>query len=534
MQREHLIEQSKNHTFDALIIGAGINGASVSAALSANGLKVCVIDKGDFASLTSQESSNLIWGGIKYLENYEFHLVKKLCDSRNVLMQSYPSSLKEIRFLVSHQKKFRYPLSILYAGAWLYWFLGSRFTKKPILYSLSKLKSKYPILNTKDYDGGFEYSDAYILEGDSRFSFQFIKNTLDNGSIPINYLKASNSSKKDDLWETEVEDMLSSNKFKIKSKVIINALGPYSDLYNNASKQKTNFKHILSKGIHLIVDKVIDEIKVLSFFANDGRLFFIMPMDNRTCVGTTDTPVKHPTKEITDEDVDFVLENINEILNLSKPITKSDIISTRCGVRPLVVKSKTKNSNQDWMQLSRKHETEINLEDKYITLFGGKLTNCINIGDEICDIFSQFKMDFPKKQKKWYGEPTSKLKEEFLQKARDINLDEFCDSNQEKTSERFWRKYTLDSFEIVKSIEKKPELKKTILNTDVYAYNFAEIEYLAEKEMIVNLEDFLRRRTNLSLLYKKTELEMMEGLKEINSILFKENAKLKWENYFNS
>ncbi len=112
--RKQNIAQMKNETFDVAIIGAGINGAVAAAALSAKGVKVALIDKGDFAGFTSSNSSNLAWGGIKYLESHEYRLVSKLCKSRNLLMESYPSTVKEIRSLTCIQKGFRFPLFFVY------------------------------------------------------------------------------------------------------------------------------------------------------------------------------------------------------------------------------------------------------------------------------------------------------------------------------------------------------------------------------------------------------------------------------------
>ena len=114
--------------YDVLIIGGGINGAVAAAALTARGVKTALIDKGDFAGQTSQHSSNLAWGGIKYMESYEFPLVRKLCKSRNRLIRSYPSTVQEIRFYVAHERGFRHGLLKLFLGTWLYWLIGSFFT----------------------------------------------------------------------------------------------------------------------------------------------------------------------------------------------------------------------------------------------------------------------------------------------------------------------------------------------------------------------------------------------------------------------
>ena len=132
--------------------------------------------------------------------------------------------------------------------------------------------------------------------------------------------------------------------YEVQSSVIINACGPYVDKQNKISELTTEHRHVFSKGIHLIVPQITNNKRVLTFFADDGRLFFAIPMGNRTMIGTTDTRVSTPETEVTREDRYFVLDNINKRLNLAKPLTEVDIISERCGVRPLVIKiTKMKN-----------------------------------------------------------------------------------------------------------------------------------------------------------------------------------------------
>ncbi|MGB1245498.1 MAG: FAD-dependent oxidoreductase, partial [Porticoccaceae bacterium] len=125
------LQKLRETIFDTLILGGGINGAVAAASLASKGVKVALIDRGDFAGSTSSSSSNLVWGGIKYLENYEFLLVNKLCKSRNQLMRSYPSVVKEIRFLTTIEKGFRLPPFFVFLGTVLYWGIGRFFTQPP-------------------------------------------------------------------------------------------------------------------------------------------------------------------------------------------------------------------------------------------------------------------------------------------------------------------------------------------------------------------------------------------------------------------
>ena len=152
--RQSNVNKLQEHVFDVLILGGGINGAVSAAALSARGLRVALIERGDFAGGVSSSSSNLAWGGIKYLESHEYLLVNKLCKSRNHLMRSYPSTVKEIRFFTTIQRGFRFWPFFIYLGSLLYWLIGRCVTKAPRYISAQGLERAEPIINTEDAAGG--------------------------------------------------------------------------------------------------------------------------------------------------------------------------------------------------------------------------------------------------------------------------------------------------------------------------------------------------------------------------------------------
>jgi glycerol-3-phosphate dehydrogenase len=369
--------------FDVLVLGGGINGAVSAAALAARGARVALIDRGDFASVTSQASSNLAWGGLKYLESYEFGLVYKLCRARNHLLRAFPSIVQEIRFYTSHERGFRHGRLTLLLGAWLYWLIGAFFTRRPRLLSVIDIDREEPIIRTDTLDGGFEYSDAYLHDNDARFVWRLVRSALDRGCVAANYVESLGATRSAGTWTTRARDAISAREFEIRSRVIINACGPYADRHNALTGIRTQHRHVFSKGIHLHVDRLTPHRRVLTFFADDGRPVFVIPMYAKTCIGTTDTPVDQPEVSVTPEDRRFVLDNINKRLRLAKPLTESDIIAERCGVRPLVVEG-AGNVGRDWMQLSRKHVVETDAARAHVTIFGGKLTDCLNIGEEIC------------------------------------------------------------------------------------------------------------------------------------------------------
>ncbi|MFZ5629172.1 MAG: FAD-dependent oxidoreductase [Spirochaetota bacterium] len=528
--RESNIQKLQTRHFDVLVIGGGINGAVSAAALSGKGAKVALIDKADFASFVSQESSNLAWGGIKYLETLEFGLVRKLCKSRNHLIRNYPSTVQEIRFFTTIEKGFRFPVWFIWLGTWFYWLIGSFFTKTPRYLSKRRINKLEPIVNTANAAGGFEYSDAYLHDNDARFVFSFVRTAMNNGCIAANYVEATGSQRKGGKWQIAAKDTVNGKKFRITADVVVNACGPYADQWNKTAKITTEHEHVFSKGIHLIVNRLSKEQRVLTFFADDGRLFFAIPMGAKTCVGTTDTRVSEPESHVTPEDRAFVLQNINKRLKLGQPLTEKDIIAERCGVRPLVVK-KGKGGGKDWVQLSRKHEIEVDQESKQITIFGGKLTDCLNVGDEVSEFAEELgvKLGFPKRR--WYGEPHESVRDEFFHQARLMDLDSYtAPTSSEKLSTRFWRRYGSHALELLEEIRENPAEAELLI--EGAEYTRCEIKQAAAREMITKLEDFLRRRSKIVLVMRKEEIRRSKGLKEACKILFGKDADRRWREYF--
>lgn len=526
--RDTNLTQLSAQTYDVLVVGAGINGAVSAAALSKKGLSVAVIDKGDFAGETSSHSSNLAWGGIKYLESHEYMLVDKLCKSRNHLMQSYPSTVQEIRFLTTLQKGFRFPALFVYLGTLLYWIMGRFFTRFPEFLSSAAIEAREPVIDTSNAQGGFEYSDAFLHDNDARFVFNFIRGAMDNGAVVTNYVSAQDAQFTDNIWHVAAKDEISGEPIAIKAKSVINACGPFADAFNAELENKTEHHHVFSKGVHLIVNKLTKVDKVLAFFASDGRLFFVIPMGQKTCIGTTDDKVDSPNPVVTDADRHFILDNVNALLNLDQPLTMADVISERCGVRPLAVKGNSGSS--DWVQLSRKHAVDVNTPKRLVSIFGGKLTDCINVGNEIADTIAAFDMPLPNPHAKWYGESSDAHKQTFLDRAELINLDALTPVySSELLSTRLWRRYDINALQIIDEIQRDPQQAEQLMHNAEYIR--AELHYAARREMITKLDDFLRRRSKISMVLRISEILSSPGLLEACEILFGEQAEAKLAEY---
>ena len=254
-------------------------------------------------------------------------------------------------------------------------------------------------------------------------------------------------------------------------------------------------------------------------------------MGPKTCIGTTDTQVDTPSVEVSDEDREFILANANALLDLEKPLEKSDIIAERAGVRPLAIKGY--GGKADWVQLSRKHEIEVNEAQQYLSIFGGKLTDCLNVGDEIADWISRLGILVPQPGNKWYGEPGADLRREFMLQAQLMDLDSLTDpSSSEPLSERFWRRYGETALGLLERIrEDESQADLLIENAE---YTRCEIELAARREMVVKLEDFMRRRSKIELVVRNESIIAAPGLQEACEILFGANAQMRLDEYIDS
>lgn len=530
--RDSHIEQLGQGVYDALVIGGGINGAVAAAALAGRGARVALIDRGDFAGFTSQQSSNLAWGGIKYLESNDFGLVWGLCKSRNHLIDSFPSSVREIRFYSTIEQGFRHHPRFVWLGTWLYWLFGRGHTRTPRWLSHGTVNREEPVIRTDAYYGGFEYSDAYLYDNDARFVFQFIRAAMDHGGVAANYVESLGARRADGVWITRARDGMSGREFEIRARVLINAAGPFVDEHNRKTGETTEHRHVFSKGIHLIVPQVTPSQRVLTFFADDGRLFFVIPMGRRTCVGTTDTRSESPFSEVTEDDRRFVLDNINKRLQLDKPLTRADVIAERCGVRPLVVSAANGNGGErDWLQMSRKHAVDVSRETAHISIFGGKLTDCVNVGNEVAGYVAAMGVALPHPERKWYGEPDASVRDEFLRRAGQLKLDGLPTPDfGEPVGQTLWRRYGREAFALLDAIEADPRQAEVLIaGTDYLRGEFALIR---DREMVATLEDFLRRRSKLALVMRREDIRRAAGLMEACAILFGEEAQARVDEYF--
>ena len=527
------LERIDGGVFDVLVVGAGINGAVSAAALAGRGAAVALVDRADFGGFTSQESSNLVWGGFKYLENYELPLVFGLSRSRNRLMKAYPDNIKEISFLAALGEDSPYAPWFAALGATAYWGIGLFGTQRPRVFDAEEVKDEEPVIDTTSLRGAIQYQDAYLIDNDARFVFSFVRSALEAGAAVANYVEVLSAERTDGRWTVHLRDTDSGAEMTCTARTVVNAAGPFVDDVNGMWDLTTEHRIVYSKGIHLVVPRLTTSRhdRVLAFFDDTQRLFYVIPMGRRSVIGTTDTRVDTPYTEVTDEDRDFLLEHINDRLDLPEPLTRDDIIAERCGVRPLVVERGTGDqADEDWTSLSRKHEIERDDDLAVVTVFGGKLTDCLNVGEEVAEEIEALGVSLEEDQGGWYGEPPEATRKDFYRQARLMKLDSLRTKPEtEPLTDRLWRRYGRRAFDMLESIRADRTMGEDVMGSADYLR--VELRNAAEHEMVVTLDDFMRRRSKIDLVVRDRDIVAGEGLREVAEILFGDDAQRRLDAY---
>ena len=543
--RDRHIQRLRAEHFDTLVIGGGINGAVAAASLAGRGASVALVDRGDFASFTSQASSNLVWGGFKYLENYELYLVWKLCRSRNRLMKAYPTNIRQIGFYGALDESAPYRPWFAGLGALAYWIIGQFGTKPPRLLSPEKIAREEPVVDTSSVSGGIEYFDGILVDNDARFVFSFVRAAIEAGAAAANYVDLVSAVQIEGRWVATLRDLDAGEEFTITATTIVNAAGPFVDELNQEWGVRSDRRIVYSKGIHLVVPRLTtdDHHRVLAFFDDTQRLFYVIPMGRRSVIGTTDTRVDTPFTEVTDDDVEFLLGQINARLDLAAPLTRADVIAERCGVRPLVIDAAPRKrfwqrgsadddtTSVDWTKLSRKHAVETDRTRRIVTIFGGKLTDCLNVGEEVAAEIEALGIPLEPDLRNWYGEPADATRDEFFRQARLMRLDGFRNkADTEPLTDRLWRRYGRRAFGMLEAIREDPTMADDVMGSADYLR--VELHSAARSEMVTKLEDFMRRRSKIELVVSDEDIAASAGLCDVAEILFGDDSERRLAEYF--
>ena len=370
--------------FDLLIIGGGITGAGIALDASARGLKVALIDKGDFASGTSGKSTKLIHGGLRYLKQGELRLVREVGRERAILYKNAPHVVLPEKMLMPFTSNGTFGKKISSIGLYIYdWLAGVPKNERRKILNKNEAKNAEPLLEDSGLLGAalfYEYRTD-----DARLTIDVLKTAKKYGAIISNYVEITNFLyEKGILIGAIVFDNIKSEKLCIKAAKIINATGPWVDMLRKKDFNQSETRLQLTKGIHLVVPHEKFPINQSIYFdVPDGRMLFAIPRGKITYFGTTDTDfnedIDRPT--VTIDDVNYLLNLVNKVfpkINLKE----SDIISSWAGLRPLIKKAGKKST-----ELSRKDEIFIS-KSGLISIAGGKLTGYRKMAERVVNLIT--------------------------------------------------------------------------------------------------------------------------------------------------
>ena len=367
--------------YDIFIIGGGINGAGIARDASGRGLKVYLAEKGKVGSATSSWSSKLIHGGLRYLENYELKLVRESLKEREIITNIAPNITKSIPFVIPHTKKLRSKF-LIRLGLFLYDNLGGK-SKIPKSSKINFNKKYQNILQSK-FSDGFQYYDVQV--DDKKLVEMNIDDAKKMGAIIAEDTKVINANRIDNYWEIT----LNNNK-KIKSKILINAAGPWiNETVNNVLKINAKKSIRLVRGSHIITKKLYDEEVAFTLQNEDNRIVFVIPYkDEYSLIGTTEVDVNSPDNpSISDEEKVYLINTINN--HFIRQISQEDIVDTYSGIRPLIEDFKEAS------KVTRDYVFDLNCEDNNVPLlniYGGKLTTYRKLSEKVMEELSPYLPD---------------------------------------------------------------------------------------------------------------------------------------------
>jgi glycerol-3-phosphate dehydrogenase len=482
------LAQFKDKTFDALIIGGGINGCAVARDAARRGLKVALVEKGDFSSGTTASSTKLIHGGVRYLEHFEFRLVWESCHERRRLLDLAPHLVRPLSFLIPFYKGDRRSPLLINLGMWLYDLMaGFRNVGRHRMLSAEQALDREPRLNAKGLRGAALYYDAQV--NDSRLCLENALDAAANGAVLANHLECVSLEKKGELWQAQLRDKLGRANFPVQARAILNLAGPWVDKTCAMLKSDIPAKVRTTKGVHAVTAPLTDRHALLLFSRSDSRIFFVIPWLSGSLVGTTDTDFKDSPDKVTADqaDIDYLLAEARRVFPGVK-LTTSQLTTTFAGLRPLVF-----DPDKNESAVSREH---IISEDApgFLTMAGGKLTTYRAMAEQLTDRLAKMlgrrtlrpcdTMRVP-----LYGGDLGGNLQDYL-RDRALSLEQIIPPELARPLINHLGSRHQAVIDIIKHQGKRPARICSHHN-----HLMAEVDYAVNEEMALTLQDFMRYRT---------------------------------------
>jgi glycerol-3-phosphate dehydrogenase len=473
------------------VIGGGINGVGIAADAAGRGLKVFLCEKDDLAQHTSSASSKLIHGGLRYLEHYEFRLVREALAEREVLLAKAPHIVKPMRFVLPHRPHLR-PAWMIRAGLFLYDHLGKR---KRLGASRSlRFGPGYPLKPA--ITRGFEYADCAV--DDARLVVLNAMAARENGAHIHTRTRCLRAERVDGLWHVELQQADGSVR-SIRARALVNAAGPWvASFIKDDLKLDAPYGIRLIQGSHLIVPRLYEGDHAYILQNEDQRIVFCIPyLDRFTLIGTTDREYSgDPAKvAITEQETDYLLKVVNAHFN--HQLSRSDILHTYSGVRPLC-----NDESDNPSAVTRDYTLALSAaqgEAPLLSVFGGKLTTYRKLAEsamaELKPFFSQMGQSWTANSALPGGEGMSTpqaLVDDLLSQHQWLAPD---------IAKRWAVTYGSRTWQLLEGVNGPDDLGQAI-GGGLFT---REVDYLRETEWAVSTQDILWRRTKLGLFTSDSE-----------------------------
>jgi D-erythritol 1-phosphate dehydrogenase len=483
-------------TVDLVVIGGGINGAGIARDAAGRGLSVIMCEKGDLAEGTSSRSGKLIHGGLRYLEYFEFRLVREALIEREVLLKAAPHIVWPMRFVLPHSPEQR-PAWLLRLGLFLYDHLGGR-EKLPPCRRIDLRSNLEGGIIKDDYRIAFEYSDCWV--DDARLVVLNALDARERGATILTRTAATSARRSNETWDIEFRGS-DGTLSHVHAKALVNAAGPWvEDVINGVVGVNSARRVRLVKGSHIIVRKFWEGPHAYLFQNHDKRVIFVNPYENDLClIGTTDIPYEGRAEDvgIDTHEIGYLLAAVNRYTK--KQLTRADIISSFSGVRPL-----SDDNAANPSAVTRDYVFERDGEPPLLSVFGGKITTYRKLAEHALQILKPF---FPVMKGDWTAKAA--LPGGDIPNA---DFDAFVASLRQEfpwapegVANHYARLYGSRAEKIVNGAGSLKGLGRHFGNT----FYEAEATYLRTHEWAQTAEDILDRRTKHGLHLSLQERESL-------------------------
>jgi glycerol-3-phosphate dehydrogenase len=501
--------------YDVIIIGGGINGAGVARDAALRGLKTILVEQNDFASGSSSWSSRLIHGGLRYLEYYEFSLVRESLKERETLLRIAPHLVAPLQLTIPIYGDRSRPYSQIWAGMMLYDVLSfDKTLPSHRMLPQMQFKQLFRSLESENLVGGAQYYDAQVALAE-RLCLENVISAQKAGAIALNYLEVVELPVTDDrITKVICQDQLSGERLTISTSpdaAIINTAGPWIDQVCQRGSQAGHqlpigncHKNGGTKGSHIVVNQFPGAPATALYVEakSDGRPFFIIPWLGKYLIGTTDLVYQGDLKQIKadNDEIDYLLQETNCVIPTAN-LRRDDVRFTYSGVRPLPNSEGKKPGN-----ITRKHTIFDHSQEGVVNLFsliGGKLTTYRQVGEEMVDLIlkrmGRLGSAYPSGSPISCKTDTQPLPGFIVTDDPRIQktIEEYGSTLSIETIFYLFSIYGAKAIEVVALTKENPALKES-LSPDVLDIK-AQIVYAVTHESAHNLVDILRRRTTLAM-----------------------------------